>query len=146
MQIRVGLIAAIYQKCLLLPSAGITSTGFIVNLVSSDVERFQDLAIFLHYLWMVPLQIIAYMTLIYYLIGWSMFAAIGVIFLLVPLQATFGILFKRFRKFTAMLSDECINVSLSDMILGILVVKLYAWEAPFIRKIISRRDNELKYI
>ena len=90
-------------------------------------------------------MIVAYMSLIYYQIGWSMFAAIGVIFLLVPLQATFGILFKRFRKFTAMLSDERIK-SLSDMILGILVVKLYAWEVPFIRKIISIRDNELKYI
>jgi len=61
-------------------------------------------------------MIVAYMSLIYYQIGWSMFAAIGVIFLLVPLQATFGILFKRFRKFTAMLSDERIK-SLSDMIL-----------------------------
>jgi hypothetical protein len=89
-------------------------------------------------------MIVAYMTLIYYLIGWSMFAAIGVIFLLVPLQATFGILFKRVRKFTAMLSDE--RKSFFDMILGILVVKLYAWEVPFIRKIISIRDNELKYI
>jgi hypothetical protein len=58
--------------------------------------------------------------------------------------ASFGILFKRVRKFTAMLSDE--RKSFFDMILGILVVKLYAWEVPFIRKIISIRDNELKYI
>ena len=89
-------------------------------------------------------MIVAYISLIYYQIGWFMFDAIGVIFLLVPLQATFGILFKRVRKFTAMLSDE--RKSFFDMILGILVVKLYAWEVPFIRKIISIRDNELKYI
>ena len=89
-------------------------------------------------------MIVAYISLIYYQIGWFMFDAIGVFFLLVPLQATFGILFKRVRKFTAMLSDE--RKSFFDMILGILVVKLYAWEVPFIRKIISIRDNELKYI
>jgi ATP-binding cassette subfamily C (CFTR/MRP) protein 4 len=60
MQIRVGLIAAIYQKCLNLSLANTSSTGFILNLVSNDVQRFEDLSPFLHYVWVCPLQIIGY--------------------------------------------------------------------------------------
>ena len=66
MQIRVGLIAAIYKKVTNLSLANLSSTGLIVNLISNDVQRFEDAAPFLHYCWICPLQIIGYMTLIYY--------------------------------------------------------------------------------
>lgn len=145
MQIRVGLIAAIYKKITNLSLANVSSTGFIVNLVSNDVQRFEDAAPFLHYVWVTPLQIIGYMTLIYYEIGWSMFAAVGCIGLLVPLQYVFGRFFKKYRKITVNFRDERIK-SISDMISGIMIVKLYAWEVPFMKKIDDWRNSEMNFI
>jgi ATP-binding cassette subfamily C (CFTR/MRP) protein 4 len=145
MQIRVGLIAAIYKKITNLSLANVSSTGFIVNLVSNDVQRFEDASPFLHYCWITPLQIIGYMTLIYYEIGWSMFAAVGCIGLIVPLQFCFGRFFKKYRKITVDFRDERIKC-ISDMIAGIQIVKLYAWEIPFIKKINEWRDAEMGYI
>ena len=51
MKVRVGLITAIFRKCLNLSISNTSSTGFIVNLVSNDVQRFEDLSPFLHYAW-----------------------------------------------------------------------------------------------
>jgi ATP-binding cassette subfamily C (CFTR/MRP) protein 4 len=145
MRVRVGLIAAIYQKCLNLSLADTSSTGLVINLVSNDVQRFEDCAPFLHYLWITPLQMIGFMTLIYYQIGYSVFAAVGSLLLLLAIQYSFSPVFKKYRKLTVALRDERIK-TLSDMISGISVVKLYAWEIPFMKKISELRKSELKYI
>ena len=51
MRVRVGLIATLYRKCLLLSTSNTASTGLIVNLVSNDVQRFEDASYFMHYVW-----------------------------------------------------------------------------------------------
>lgn len=145
MQIRVGLIAAIYQKIMNLSLSNVSSTGLIVNLVSNDVQRFEDLAPFLHYTWVAPLQVIGYMTLIYFEIGWAMFAAVGIIGLLVPIQYIFGRYFKKYRQITVRFRDDRIK-RISDMISGIMVVKLYAWENPFMKAINEWRRKEMEFI
>lgn len=145
MQVRVGLIATIYQKCLNLSLANTSSTGLIVNLVSNDVQRFEDLAPFLHYAWIGVLQVVGYMTLIYFEIGLSVFAAVFAILLLLPMQGTFGAYFKKYRKLCVHYRDERIK-SISDMVLGIFVVKLYAWEVPFIQKVLDLRRIEMLWI
>jgi ATP-binding cassette subfamily C (CFTR/MRP) protein 4 len=74
-----------------------------------------------------------------------MFAAIISIFLLIPVQSHFARKFKYLRTNSVFFRDERIK-TLSDMISGIMVVKLYAWESPFIEKIRQLRNKELKYI
>ncbi|KAJ3063674.1 Multidrug resistance-associated protein 4, partial [Quaeritorhiza haematococci] len=44
MQVRTAFIATIYRKCLSLSISHTSSTGMIVNLVSNDVQRFEDAA------------------------------------------------------------------------------------------------------
>ena len=53
MRVRVGLIATLYRKCLLLSTSNTASTGLIVNLVSNDVQRFEDASYFMHYVWLI---------------------------------------------------------------------------------------------
>ncbi|KAJ3331521.1 Multidrug resistance-associated protein 4, partial [Kappamyces sp. JEL0680] len=145
MQCRVGLITAIYRKCLNLSVANTSSTGLIVNLVSNDVQRFEDLAPYLHYTWVALLQLLVYMGLMYVEIGWAMLSPIVCIFLMIPVQAVFAHRFNAFRRQTVGFRDERIK-SLSDMLSGILVVKLYAWETPFLEQINGLRESELGYI
>jgi ATP-binding cassette subfamily C (CFTR/MRP) protein 4 len=145
MQIRVGLISAVYQKMLSLSTANTSSTGYITNLVSNDVQRFEDLSPFLNYFLLTPFQIVGYMILMYEQIGYASFTALGTMILLGMIQSSFSPLFKKFRSSTVSNRDERMK-SISDMIAGILVVKLYAWETPFMDKIKKLRDTELKFI
>ncbi|KAJ3325674.1 Multidrug resistance-associated protein 4 [Boothiomyces sp. JEL0866] len=145
MQMRVTLIAVIYRKCMNLSISNTSSTGLIVNLVSNDVQRFEDLGPFLHYIWVAPVQLLATMYLIYTQIGWSSVACGLSILLLLPIQSGFAKLFKSLRRITVKFRDERIK-TISNMLAGIMVVKLYAWEIPFIKKINEYRDSEMANI
>ena len=145
MRLRVGLIAAIYRKCLLLSVSNACSTGFIVNLVSNDVQKFEDAAPFANFIWLGPIQMVLITYFIYMEIGLSCFASVGAILILIPLQSHFAKRFGALRKYIVEYRDERIK-NISDMLSGIMLVKLYAWEVPFMNRISEIRNSEMKYI
>uniref|UniRef100_A0A3B4ZXD9 Multidrug resistance-associated protein 4-like n=1 Tax=Stegastes partitus TaxID=144197 RepID=A0A3B4ZXD9_9TELE len=99
MKMRVAMCHMVYRKALGLnsESMGQTTTGQIVNLLSNDVSRFDEITINLHYLWLGPLQAIVIIVLLWYEIGPSCLAGVAVITLMMPLQTWFGKLFGIFR-------------------------------------------------
>ncbi|MEQ2168223.1 Multidrug resistance-associated protein 4, partial [Goodea atripinnis] len=100
MKIRVAMCHMIYKKALCLSSSamGKTTTGQIVNLLSNDVNKFDEVTIFLHYLWVGPLQAAAVVGLLWGEIGPSCLAGMVVLLFLLPTQTMFGRLFSKFRK------------------------------------------------
>ncbi|KAJ3191280.1 hypothetical protein HK101_007909 [Irineochytrium annulatum] len=145
MQIRVGFITAIYRKCLALSISHTSSTGFIVNLVSNDVQRFEDAALFGNFIWLAPIEVVLIAYFIYLQIGLSFIAALIAILAPIPIQSLFARRFGHIRKQTVKVRDERIK-TLSDAIAGMMVVKLYAWEKPFTDNINSLRDEEMFWI
>lgn len=89
MKMRVACCSLIYRKALKLSQTalGQTTAGQLVNLLSNDVNRFDVVVVFVHQLWIGPLETIVVSYLMYRKVGWS--AVIGVAFLLmfVPLQS-----------------------------------------------------------
>lgn len=65
---------------------GQTAAGQLVNLLSNDVARFDPAFSFLHYIWIMPLQALAGLYVMYSYIG---MAAIPTM-LVMTLQAIFG--------------------------------------------------------
>uniref|UniRef100_A0A3Q2Q1Q6 Multidrug resistance-associated protein 4 n=1 Tax=Fundulus heteroclitus TaxID=8078 RepID=A0A3Q2Q1Q6_FUNHE len=132
MKIRVAMCHMIYRKALSLSSAAMaeTTTGQIVNLLSNDVNRFDEVTLYLHFLWLGPLQAISVILLLLYVIGPSCLAGMAVLFILMPIQTMFGRLFSSLRAETAALTDERIR-TMSEVISGIQVIKMYGWEKPF---------------
>ena len=63
-----------------------TTVGEIVNLMSVDAERLRDCTGYLWMLWSCPLQISIALYLLYNLLGPSVFAGLGVMILLVPVN------------------------------------------------------------
>ncbi|RKO88876.1 P-loop containing nucleoside triphosphate hydrolase protein, partial [Blyttiomyces helicus] len=145
MQLRATLIATIYRKCLDLSISHTSSTGLIVNLVSNDVQRFEDAAPFAHYLWLGPVEVMLATYFIYRQIGYAAFAAVFILVCLIPFQSLLSRRFAALRRLTVKFRDDRIK-NISDMLAGMQVVKLYAWEEPFADKITEIRDTELKYI
>ncbi|XP_045834036.1 ATP-binding cassette sub-family C member 4 isoform X2 [Meles meles] len=147
MRLRVAMCHMIYRKALRLSNVamGKTTTGQIVNLLSNDVNKFDQVTIFLHFLWAGPLQAIAVTALLWMEIGISCLAGIAVLIILLPLQSCIGKLFSSFRSKTAAFTDARIR-TMNEVITGIRIIKMYAWEKSFADLITHLRRKEISKI
>ncbi|KAI4581565.1 hypothetical protein MJG53_010008 [Ovis ammon polii x Ovis aries] len=147
MRLRVAVCHMIYRKvfCLSSSAMGKTTTGQIVNLLSNDVNRFDQVTMFLHYLSVGPLQAIAVTALLWMETGISCLAGMAVLIFLLLLQSCFGMWFSSLRSKTAALTDDRIR-TMNEFISGIRTVKMYAWEKSLIDLITSLRRKEISKI
>ncbi|XP_028427666.1 ATP-binding cassette sub-family C member 4 [Perca flavescens] len=147
MKIRVAMCHMIYKKALRLSSSamGKTTTGQIVNLLSNDVNKFDDVTIFLHFLWVGPLQAAAVVGVLWAEIGPSCLAGMVILMFLMPTQTMFGRLFSKFRSKTAVLTDERIR-TMNEVVSGMRIIKMYAWEKPFAALVTEVRRKEISKI
>ncbi|XP_030600304.1 multidrug resistance-associated protein 4-like [Archocentrus centrarchus] len=147
MQIRVAVCHMIYRKALGLSteSMGKTTTGQIVNLLSNDVNHFDEITLNLHYLWVGPLQAVVIIVFLWYEIGPSCLAGVAAIALMMPIQTWFGKLFGIFRSKTAVLTDSRIRI-MNEVVSGIRIIKMYAWEKPFSALVTEVRKKEIHQI
>ncbi|KAB0372887.1 hypothetical protein FD755_015640, partial [Muntiacus reevesi] len=147
MRLRVAVCHMIYRKSLRLSSSamGKTTTGQIINLLSNDVNRFDQVTMFLHYLWVGPLQAVAVTALLWMEIGISCLAGMAVLIILLLLQSCIGNSFSSLRSETAALTDDRIR-TMSEVITGIRTIKMNAWEKSFIDLITTLRRKEISKI
>ncbi|XP_077957966.1 ATP-binding cassette sub-family C member 4-like isoform X1 [Gasterosteus aculeatus] len=147
MKIRVAMCHMIYSKSLHLSSLamGKTTTGQIVNLLSNDVNKFEEVTIFLHFLWVGPLQAAAVVGLLWLEIGPSCLAGMVVLLFLMLMQTMFGRLFSTFRSKTAAFTDNRIRI-MNEVVSGMRIIKMYAWEKPFSALVSEVRRKEISMI
>uniref|UniRef100_A0A4W3I7X0 Multidrug resistance-associated protein 4 n=1 Tax=Callorhinchus milii TaxID=7868 RepID=A0A4W3I7X0_CALMI len=147
MKLRVAMCHMIYRKALRLNNValGKTTTGQIVNLLSNDVNKFDQATIFLHFLWVGPLQAIAVIALLWQEIGPSCLAGVVILLILMPVQTICGKLFSVLRGKTAVLTDNRIR-TMNEVISAMRIIKMYAWEKPFANLIDQIRKKEISQI
>ena len=56
-------------------------------MMSVDAQQFMDLMTYLHYIWSSPLQIVISVAFLYIAMGPSVFAGVGVMMLMIPINA-----------------------------------------------------------
>ena len=144
LQARVSMATAIYGKVLRLSSRArsAASPGWVVNLISSDVSRIDQLAGFFHYLWSGPFQLIVIMAFMFSLIQWYAFVGLTLLVLFIPIQARTMLHLGTLRRASSKIADERIKTIL-EFIRGIRVIKLYAWETSLLARIAGLRAKEL---
>lgn len=146
MRVRIACTSLVYDKVLKLSNAALasTTTGNIVNLVSSDTQKFDWACFFLHYLVLGPLEAVAVLGLLWREIGASSLAGMGLLFVMVPMQIKMGDALMYFRRQASSYIDERVKL-MNEAISGMRVIKLYTWEdsiSQWIRKI---RNTELSW-
>ena len=71
-------------------SRGKSTAGEMVNLMSVDAQRLMELMTYINSLWSSPLQIAGAMYFLYYTLGISILAGVGVLVLTIPINMVFG--------------------------------------------------------
>ncbi|XP_063867034.1 ATP-binding cassette sub-family C member 4-like isoform X1 [Scylla paramamosain] len=147
MTLRISSCTLIYRKALRLSKAalGKTTTGQMVNLLSNDVNRFDTSAIFLHYIWIGPLQTLIVLGILWNEIGPACLAGIMLLLLFVPFQTWLGRVFSKLRMATAHRTDERVRI-MHEIINAMRIIKMYTWEKPFTTLTEAARKSELGVI
>eukprot|EP00047_Mylnosiga_fluctuans_P021846 m.109714 g.109714 ORF g.109714 m.109714 type:complete len:1474 (+) comp9049_c0_seq5:48-4469(+) len=147
MRLRSSVIAAVYNKALVLSTSAkqSTTTGEMVNLMAVDAQRFMDLTSYLHMIWSAPIQIGLSLFFLWDLMGYAILGGVGVMVLMIPLN---GFIAKRTRtQQVAQMAQKDQRIKLMNEVLnGIKVIKLYAWEIPYNEFVGKVREKELKVL
>ncbi|XDV45214.1 hypothetical protein PO909_013347, partial [Leuciscus waleckii] len=147
MRLRSGIIGAIYRKSLVITNAAKRSStvGEVVNLMSVDAQRFMDLTTFLNMLWSAPLQIVLALFFLWQNLGPSVLAGVAVMVLLIPFNAFIAMKTRTYQVEQMKHKDDRIKL-MNEILNGIKVLKLYAWEISFKEKILEIRQKELNVL
>jgi ABC-type multidrug transport system fused ATPase/permease subunit len=144
MRIRSSIIQAIYKKALRLSNTARqgSTIGEITNLMAVDASKLADLCTYLHILWSGPMQICIAVYFLYQTLGIAVFGGIAVMILMIPIN---GWIAKKSRDLNKIqMGNKDTRTKMMDEILsGMKVIKLYAWEQPFIQQILGVREKEL---
>ncbi|CAK8684757.1 unnamed protein product [Clavelina lepadiformis] len=147
MRMRSAIVAAVYRKALVMSNAARkqSTVGEVVNLMSVDAQRFMDLMPFINIIWSGPFQIILAMYFLYTTMGASIFAGFGVMILLFPINGIIASKAHKYQVEQMKLKDERIKI-MNEVLNGIKVLKMYAWELSFREKINSIRKREVRVL
>uniref|UniRef100_A0A8C2UJK1 ATP binding cassette subfamily C member 3 n=1 Tax=Coturnix japonica TaxID=93934 RepID=A0A8C2UJK1_COTJA len=147
MRLRTGITGVIYRKSLVITNSAKRSStvGEIVNLMSVDAQRFMDLVAFLNMLWSAPLQTCLALYFLWQALGPSVLAGVAVMVLLIPFNSAVAIKTRAFQVEQMQYKDSRIKL-MNEILGGIKVLKLYAWEPSFSEKVLEIRKNELRVL
>uniref|UniRef100_A0A7N8XQL6 Multidrug resistance-associated protein 1 n=1 Tax=Mastacembelus armatus TaxID=205130 RepID=A0A7N8XQL6_9TELE len=147
MRLRTAVIGAVYRKALVISSAArrTSTVGEIVNLMSVDAQRFMDLITYINMIWSAPLQVVLALYFLWQNLGPSVLAGVAVMVLMVPVNAVIAMKTRTYQVAQMKSKDNRIKL-MNEMLNGIKVLKLYAWELAFKDKISEIRESELQVL
>ncbi|RXN06628.1 canalicular multispecific organic anion transporter 1-like protein [Labeo rohita] len=145
MKVRTALMAAVYKKALVVSndSRKESTAGEIVNLMSADAQRFNDVTNFIHLLWSCPLQIVLSIAFLWIELGPSVLAGLLAMVLMVPINGWLATKSRGFQMENMKFKDSRMKI-INDILNGIKVLKYYAWESSFEAQVQEIREKELK--
>ncbi|XP_012540485.1 multidrug resistance-associated protein 1 isoform X3 [Monomorium pharaonis] len=147
LRIRTALIAAIYRKALRMSNAARkeSTLGEIVNLMSVDAQRFMDLTAYINMIWSAPLQIALALYFLWNILGPAVLAGLAVMIILIPINGLIANKVKTLQIRQMKSKDERVKL-MNEVLNGIKVLKLYAWEPSFEQQILKIRVKEIQVL
>uniref|UniRef100_A0AAY4D3H0 ATP-binding cassette, sub-family C (CFTR/MRP), member 8 n=1 Tax=Denticeps clupeoides TaxID=299321 RepID=A0AAY4D3H0_9TELE len=132
----------IMRLCTSNMSMGEMTVGQICNLVAIDTNQLTWFFFLCPNLWAMPVQIVVGVILLYYLLGISALIGATVIAVLAPVQYFVATKLSQAQKSTLEYSSERLKKT-NELLRGIKLLKLYAWEHIFCQNVEEMRDKEL---
>ncbi|GMS94756.1 hypothetical protein PENTCL1PPCAC_16932, partial [Pristionchus entomophagus] len=147
MKIQTALTTAVYRKTLRLSSTARRkkTVGEIINLMAIDVEVFQLITPQVQQYWSCPYQITFALVYLVFTLGYSATPGIGIMIVFVPINIFSSVFIKRWQMLQMKTKDLRVKM-VNEVLNGIKVIKLYAWEEPMEQHIKDIRERELALV
>ncbi|KAJ7963673.1 ABC transporter C family member 3 [Quillaja saponaria] len=146
-RIRAELVATIYNKGLRLScqsKRGHTS-GEIINFMTVDAERIGDFSWYMHDVWMVLLQVVLALLILYKNLGLGSLAAFFATVIVMLANVPLGKLQEKFQDKLMESKDKRMKTT-SEILRNMRILKLQGWEMKFLSKIIELRKTETGWL
>ncbi|XP_009786237.1 ABC transporter C family member 10 [Nicotiana tabacum] len=147
LKVRSLLTAAIYKKQIRLSNAAklMHSSGEIMNYVTVDAYRIGEFPFWLHQTWTTSVQLCFALIILFHAVGLATFASLVVIVLTVLCNTPLAKLQHKFQTKLMVAQDDRLK-AISEALINMKVLKLYAWETHFKSVIESMRRVEEKWL
>ncbi|KAL2245236.1 UNVERIFIED_CONTAM: ABC transporter C family member 3 [Sesamum indicum] len=138
-----ALVAKIYNKGLTLScqSKQGQTTGEIINYMSVDATRIGHFGWYMHDPWMVVLQVVLALAILYRNLGLASVAALISSVLVMLANVPLGSLQEKYQDELMKSKDKRMKVT-SEVLRNMRILKLQAWELRFLYKILDVRNDE----
>ncbi|XP_030234304.1 ATP-binding cassette sub-family C member 2 [Gadus morhua] len=145
MKVRTSIMAAVYKKALVVSNSSRkeTTVGETVNLMSADAQRFNDIFSFIHLLWSCPLQILLAIVFLWLELGPSVLAGLAVMVLMVPINGFLATKARKLQIKNMEHKDKRLKI-MNEILNGMKILKLFAWEPSFQTQVEGIRGQELQ--
>ncbi|KAG1690982.1 Multidrug resistance-associated protein 7 [Nymphon striatum] len=142
-----ALCCAIYKKTLSVSTSSLSklSSGEIIDMMSTDVDRIVNFAPSFHELWSLPVQILISLYLIYNQIGTAFVSCIVYGLFLIPFTHFLCTKVMKYETNFMEFKDDRVKL-MNEILKGFRVVKYYAWDVEFKKKVNVVRSKELKQL
>ncbi|XP_070311189.1 multidrug resistance-associated protein 1-like isoform X2 [Odocoileus virginianus] len=108
-----------------------------------DAQQLMDLMTNINLLWSAPFQILMAISLLWQELGPAVLAGVAVLVFVIPMNALVANRIKKLKKNQRKNKDKQIKL-LNEILHGIKILKLYAWEPSYKKKVIEIREQELE--
>ena len=120
-------------------------TGAIVSYMQIDAQKLADALPYLHLLWQGPLQLAVATYMLYDFMGYSGLAALGVLIISMPLNTWISNKARVYTKVTMEKRDKRVKYA-NELLQGVKILKLFAWEPAMLGQLEEKRRHELKAV
>lgn len=146
LKVRAIVVALVYQKILRAdPTELRKSSSEALNLVTTDTDRIVNLCPSLHEAWSLPLQLAVTMFLLWQQVGAAFLAGLVLAILLVPVNRSITLSIGRLTAGMMAFKDERIKL-MSEVLWGMRMIKMHAWESLFQARVTDIRKKEVAYL
>ncbi|KAK6239003.1 hypothetical protein QUC31_004472 [Theobroma cacao] len=147
MHVRSALTAMVYQKGLKLSSLAKQShtSGEIVNYMAVDVQRVGDYSWYLHDIWMLPLQIILALAILYKNVGIASVATLVSTIISIVITVPLAKVQEDYQDKLMAAKDDRMRKT-SECLRNMRILKLQAWEDRYRVKLEEMRGVEFKWL
>ncbi|XP_052205994.1 putative ABC transporter C family member 15 isoform X2 [Diospyros lotus] len=144
-RVKAALMVLIYKKCLSIKSGGINN-GQVINSIAVDVERIGDFFWYLHGVWLLPVQVILALIILYRNLGAApSVAALLATVVVMASNTPLANMQERLHSKIMEAKDSRIKAT-SETLKSMRVLKLHSWEYSFLKKLLQLRETERSWL
>lgn len=146
-KVKYGLAALIYWKTLKISiiRSKSHSVGSIINHYEIDCEKLRLLMTMIQDLFIIPIQLMIGIGIIYYLVGNSFLAGLGMMGIVSGIAYILTSKSSRLQE-AFMIKKDARAKLISEILNGIKYIKMSGWEGSFIKKVENSRREELRVL